>query len=76
MNAAALEVLNRTVIDGKKVVSSVDDGTSQPLQPLLIYMMFYEDDIHPEIQVSRPFRRSTPNISTKKKVECSGDGHR
>ena len=29
--------------------------------------MFYEDDIHPELQVPRPFRRSTPNISTKKK---------
>ena len=43
---------NRTVIDGKKVVSSTDDGTSPAcLHPLLINKMFYEDDIHPEIQV-------------------------
>ena len=36
------------------------------------YMMFYEDDIHPEIQVPRPFQESATNISSNKKSWVPG----
>ena len=37
--------------------------------------MFYEDDIHPEIQCpARPIRRSTSNITEKKKKKLSAPG--
>ena len=70
---------NRTVIDGKIVVSSAHDGSLfAPTVDLhdVFPGMFYEDDIHPEIQMPGPANSAIhlehlyQQKRGKKEVEC------
>ena len=66
---------NRTVIDGKIVVSSAHDGTSQPVCTHGWFTRCFTRMIStPKYKCPRPFRRSTSNISTNKKKKLSAPG--